>query len=349
MTVESCLVQQSCGGCPQLAVSRVAEQETKVEMVRTALRSRGIGSDVAWTDTQSPRFGYRNRMRLQVVGGRADFFNHAKRDGCAVVRDDLWAAITDLRAATAADSTLLAGVRHVEVRVGDTGTSAVGLAVSDPVESARLSNALGASWLVAQPSGGVPPTLAYRVATIDGVDVVVDVPITSFVQVNSVVNRSLVARVLAEAAASGATTFIDAFSGAGNFSVPLVAQGLSGTAIDTAGDAIAQLGRAELAGIECIEGDARRIGDLGLAAADLVVLDPPRSGLGDKASYQAVADLLGPTTSARVLLVACNVDSFAADVAGLAEVGLRVEQIAAFDMFPGTDHVETLAVLGRST
>jgi 23S rRNA (uracil1939-C5)-methyltransferase len=49
----------------------------------------------------------------------------------------------------------------------------------------------------------------------------------------------------------------------------------------------------------------------------------------------------------RVVYVSCDVATLARDVRRFAEVGYRLDHIEAFDMFPNTAHVETLAVLAR--
>ncbi len=296
---------------------------------------------------------------MKVVDGRADFFNDAKRNGCPVIRPDLWQAIEHLRLVSDEDPSLLRGVDHVEVRVGDRhedpAEPLIGLSVSgkradrSDFESADraipLTQGLGEHWLVADPTTPNPPTLSYLVDPTSPGGVRVDVPITSFVQVNSMVNQQLVAEVLLHAQASGGDTFLDLYAGAGNFAVALAASGFRGTAVETAGAAIRELERsrfAEVGGIRCVEGDARSV--LGqLSPADVVIADPPRSGL--QGGYSDIANLTGHT----MVLIGCNTRSFATDVAGLCVAGLHLESVVAFDMFPGTDHVETLAVLSSTS
>lgn len=349
-TPVGCDVQASCGGCPQLQLDRVDELTGKVKSVASALKTAGIEQGVQQgialeSGSSQNRFGYRNRLRMKVLDGRADFFNQAKRDGCPVVRPDLWAAIQHLRSVTAQDPALLVGVDHLEVRVGDREepecNNIVGLSLSSAVDLGRLVMALGSGWIgdwrVADPSVETPPALSYLVAQ----DVFVDVPVTSFVQVNSDVNQRLVASVLDVAAGSAASTFLDLFSGAGNFAVPLVARGLRGTAVESAGDAVWALERSAAAtsgALRCTVGDARSILPE-LQRCDLVVADPPRAGL--QQNYDHLASLTGTA----LVLIGCSATSFARDVAALVDAGMRLESVEVFDMFPGTNHVEALGVL----
>jgi len=73
---------------------------------------------------------------------------------------------------------------------------------------------------------------------------------------------------------------------------------------------------------------------------DGVVLDPPRTGLGPIAMARLVA------ARPRVIVyVACDPVALARDVAAAAQAGYRLGEIRAFDAFPMTHHVETVAAL----
>ncbi|CAN5758020.1 class I SAM-dependent RNA methyltransferase [soil metagenome] len=74
--------------------------------------------------------------------------------------------------------------------------------------------------------------------------------------------------------------------------------------------------------------------------ADVVVLDPPRSGAGRAVVRDVVA--LGPRA---VAYLACDPAALARDVAYAAEVGYRIRDLRAFDAFPMTHHIECIAVL----
>ncbi|MBD0020877.1 TRAM domain-containing protein [Gordonia pseudamarae] len=81
---------------------------------------------------------------------------------------------------------------------------------------------------------------------------------------------------------------------------------------------------------------------VGLPSPDIVVLDPPRTGAG-----RAVIDMIAAADPRVVVHVGCDVGRFARDLAFLAERGYRVRALRAFDAFPGTHHVETIACLTR--
>ena len=75
---------------------------------------------------------------------------------------------------------------------------------------------------------------------------------------------------------------------------------------------------------------------------DTVVVDPPRSGLGDR-----VARLLASAGAPRVTYVSCDPATLARDLVPLQAAGYRVEQVHLIDLFPQTYHLESVVQLVR--
>lgn len=73
---------------------------------------------------------------------------------------------------------------------------------------------------------------------------------------------------------------------------------------------------------------------------DVVVADPPRKGLG-----KAIVDALATAGAARVIYVACDPAALARDLGSFAARGYEVAGIRAFDAFPMTHHMESIALL----
>jgi 23S rRNA (uracil1939-C5)-methyltransferase len=74
----------------------------------------------------------------------------------------------------------------------------------------------------------------------------------------------------------------------------------------------------------------------------LLIVDPPRTGMS-KASLLGAMQLGAP----RLLYVSCDVATLARDARRLFDAGYALDSIRAFDLFPNTAHVETLAVFLR--
>jgi len=75
---------------------------------------------------------------------------------------------------------------------------------------------------------------------------------------------------------------------------------------------------------------------------DLVIADPPRTGLG-----RGVAERLASLRAARIAMVSCDPATLARDLAALAARGYDIERITPFALFPQTAHVEAVAWLSR--
>jgi 23S rRNA (uracil1939-C5)-methyltransferase len=82
--------------------------------------------------------------------------------------------------------------------------------------------------------------------------------------------------------------------------------------------------------------------DRGFKKPDLIVIDPPRSGLS--ARGMGLMTALMPAT---LIYVSCNPATLARDLGRLITAGYSLERVAPFDLFPHTSHLETLTVLKR--
>ncbi len=77
---------------------------------------------------------------------------------------------------------------------------------------------------------------------------------------------------------------------------------------------------------------------------ELVVVDPPRAGLGEKTA-RAVAGLGAP----RLTYVSCDPATLSRDLRLLLESGYRVDQVHLVDLFPQTFHIESVFHLARQS
>ena len=76
---------------------------------------------------------------------------------------------------------------------------------------------------------------------------------------------------------------------------------------------------------------------------DLVVADPPRSGIPDRVLRRIIK--LRP---AEIIIVSCEPPTFSRDARKLIEAGYMLTRLDLVDLFPGTYHVETAALFRRS-
>jgi 23S rRNA (uracil1939-C5)-methyltransferase len=72
----------------------------------------------------------------------------------------------------------------------------------------------------------------------------------------------------------------------------------------------------------------------------LVVLDPPRSGIG-----KAVTSFLVELKAPLVRYVSCDPSTLARDLSPLLALGYHIEEAHLFDLFPETFHIESVMLL----
>jgi 23S rRNA (uracil1939-C5)-methyltransferase len=75
---------------------------------------------------------------------------------------------------------------------------------------------------------------------------------------------------------------------------------------------------------------------------DLAVINPPRAGMGP-----SIVRALASLTIRRLIVVSCDPGSLGRDVGALLRAGYVLREATPVDQFPGTPHVETVAVLER--
>jgi tRNA/tmRNA/rRNA uracil-C5-methylase (TrmA/RlmC/RlmD family) len=87
-----------------------------------------------------------------------------------------------------------------------------------------------------------------------------------------------------------------------------------------------------------IEGNAFERGDL---VQEVVILDPPRKGAGEKLLHKV-------SEAEQIIYVSCHFESLAKDALILKKNGFKVQFLKSYLFFPGTNHIETLAIFRKS-
>lgn len=135
---------------------------------------------------------------------------------------------------------------------------------------------------------------------------------------------------------------LDLYAGTGLFSLPLHERFDEVTAVESAPASLADLEENSAPGIEAIRSDTAAFLARQKVKADLVLVDPPRAGLGDR-----VAAALGKSGAPRLVYVSCDPATLARDLALLLQSGYRIEQAHLVDLFPQTFHLESIFHLAR--
>lgn len=170
----------------------------------------------------------------------------------------------------------------------------------------------------------------------------------SFFQVNPVQTRELYGKALEFAGLTGNETVWDLYCGVGTISLFLAKSARKVYGVEIVPEAIADARKnAKLNGIENTEffvGKAEEIvpkmyREYGIGA-DVVVVDPPRKGCDQKLLETMV--MMKPE---RIVYVSCDSATLARDLKYLRENGYQVKKVQPVDMFPHSNHVETVVLL----
>jgi 23S rRNA (uracil1939-C5)-methyltransferase len=171
----------------------------------------------------------------------------------------------------------------------------------------------------------------------------------SFFQVNDVQTLTLVRVALSAAEPRHTDWVLDGYSGVGLFSLFFAEQAAHVHAIESQPSAVADArvsaGLNGIANVVFTEGLLERV--IGTVQrqrerADLVLVDPPRSGC----NARALAEMRG-LSPRRFVYISCDPSTLARDLAIFCEEGYRLVSVQPVDMFPFTSHIESVALCER--
>jgi len=175
------------------------------------------------------------------------------------------------------------------------------------------------------------------------------IPRDGFFQTNLYLTDRMVDEVCRLLKSRQINTLVDACCGCGLFSIFLApfASRIVGVEIYEQSVSYARLNAAnmDVRNAEFVCGDIGAVlGDMALRQdpVDAMILDPPRTGLGPEAL--AAISSIKPID---IVYISCNPATQARDVRRLYEAGYTLFHLQPFDMFPQTQHIETIALLGR--
>ncbi len=325
-----------CGGCDLQHASFEAQVSWKRDVVAEQLRRiAGVDWPLVVTPTSVAPKGSRTRLRCAVdQEGRLAL--RAPRSHALVAVDPCW--LMDERAGEAF-ATTWRNALEVEVRaIGDGPPFAVVRRAPGRSTKLDICTLNGARWDPAPPSRVGVGATHFSVSP------------SSFWQSHVQAPEMLLERVTRLAQVERGDRVVDLYSGVGLFAVPLAAAvGVTGrvVAVESSPHAVR---------------DARSNGDghgalrvrqamvtPGLVTSlvgrgDVVVVDPPRSGL-----VQGVAAALSARGPRRIVYVSCDAATFARDLTVLLSAGFSLSHLEILDLFPMTEHVELVALLDFAT
>jgi len=354
-----------CGGCHYQHAEYTAQVEMKAAILRETLERGRVAAIPEIIPITGEPLGYRNRVRLHVQKNPFALCYKLRNshvnlpvDTCPIAAPALQQAITALNR-EGHGLGFAEWVREIELFInGD--DSAMLVALWTDVNAGRATRALEECWtrlckrLPALKGGAVFASekgrRADRIVAQVGTNSLqygcgarqYQVSAGAFFQVN----RFLIERLvnLVTDGESGTTAW-DLYAGVALFSLPLTSSFANVVAVESAGSSVRDLHRnLRGTGHRVVQADTadflRRAVERGESAPDLVVVDPPRAGLGQQATAA-----LGKLRPRKITYVSCDPATLSRDLAALLESGYRLRKMHLVDLFPQTFHLESVTHL----
>lgn len=358
--VPGCRHFGACGGCNYQHANYDAQVGYKKEILRETLERAGVRSPAEIDVLAAEPWRYRNRIRLAFDGAGNFGYRGRRSHSVVAIGECPIAAPILLKAATAFTQVVGAiapALRPTELSLfcnADETALLVSIfvdrAVKAPFEdlarawAEQVPALVGAELVVSGRANERPRTIAswgahfliYRAA---GADYRVDHG--GFFQVNRWLVDALVECVTADGKGKLAW---DLYAGVGLFARKLASDFDRVVAVESAPSSTAALKenlretRAEAIQSETLSFLRRQRNE----QPDLIVVDPPRTGLGPETTAQLVR--IAPQA---ITYVSCDPATLARDLRALGNSGYAIESLTLADLFPQTFHLETVVKLWR--
>ena len=357
-----------CGGCALQHLAPGAQILMKQRELADNLERIAKTAPAAWLEPMTgPVWNYRRRARLGVkyvpkkgrvlVGFRERMKPYvAELAGCDVLVGTVSALITPL-ARMIDGLAIRSQLPQIEVAAADRELALVMRVLENPGEAdrARLREfeiAHGCRILLQSggldsivPLDGTAPSLSYALPDF-GLELAF-LP-TDFIQINAAINRQLILRAIELLGTDSQSRVLDLFCGLGNFTLPLARRVADVVGVEGEAGLVARArDNAVRNGITNASFHVANLAAEGLdefpwarGPFSHVLLDPPRAGALE------VLPLLRRIAPRRIVYISCHPGSLARDIGELVHVhGFRLMAAGVLDMFPHTNHVESIAVL----
>lgn len=345
-----CALYDQCGGCQLQHLEESVQRDWKGRIVMEALdRIGGLGRiDVPEVVASPKSTGYRNRVSFtlrRVRGGRVVAGFHALerpahvievRNECVLPEAPIERAWKALRRGWGPGARALpeGGRLRLTLRNEPGGVTLVVSGGAKGWRPAGLLEAVPELAAVVHRADDAEPDEPNAAAS--GADVSEDALSLGFEQVNTEAAPLLRAYVVEEA--GDATQVVDAYCGTGAYGRPLAERGATVVGIELDPDAAAEAGRAAPETFSVRTGAVEELLP-GALPTELLIVNPPRSGLGQEVCGVVVAD-----PPERLVYVSCDPATLARDLGALSE-RFEISRIKCFDLFPQTAHVETVVTM----
>jgi tRNA/tmRNA/rRNA uracil-C5-methylase (TrmA/RlmC/RlmD family) len=346
-----------CAGCDWAHFAPEPARQAKRELFLETMQRIGKLDPSLFGElpVEASEAGYRLRARFHVSDGKAGYYAPGTHRVVSAAACESLSAATRGRLPALEDAVRGAGASVSEVAILETvdaGRRLIRATVSgDPAAAAKLGDLLSRTFEGVRLRSPEGKRLLERGDRALGLSVegrTFSVAVDSFFQANRFLVDTLFGDVAVEARKVGPGPALDAFGGVGLFAGALLSAGHGVSSVEADAGAAADAcrtrdtwedgGRWEIGEgtlVQFLEEDDRRF--------DLVVADPPRSGLG-----AGLAAELARRARERFVYVSCDPATLARDLPAILEEGFAIRQAKLYDLFAFTHRVEALVALERA-
>lgn len=362
-----CPHYEQCGGCSLQHLAHQGQVAHKQATLQELFRRENIPLPSLAAPITASAYGYRRKARIGVkyskanglvMGFRARTSNELIAiQHCAVLQPALQPLLPALQAFL---PTLQgkANIGHIELIAADNGNHVLvrflqPLSSNDQHHWQTWATAHSvALWQqhddeVSPVAHQLMPTYHQPSLRANGKESTVKLQFTprDFLQVNPQVNQLMLQQAADWLKLTGSEQVLDLFAGFGNLTLPLapLCQHMIGIEVVAQQVVQAQTNARynELTNVHFYQADLSQPFHTAAWAQqqfDVVILDPPRAGA------EQVCLEISQLKPKKILYVSCNPATLARDAKLLAQQGYRLTQLGMLDMFPQTDHMESMAL-----
>ena len=378
MAEKVCPLAKKCGGCDYQGISYEEQLKKKENSVRKLMKEFGeirpiIGADDPYHYRNKVHAVFSRKRNGEIVSGIYQEGTHkvVPVDACQIENEKADEIIVSVRKLLKSfkvkvydEDTGYGLLRHVLVRTGYmTGQIMVVLVVSSPifpsknhfVKALRAQHPEISTVVLNVNDRKTSMVLGPRNITLYGKGYIEDqlcgcmfrISPTSFYQINPVQTEKLYGKAMELAGLTGKERVIDAYCGIGTIGMVAAksAKEVIGVELnpDAVRDAIKNAKRNQMKNIRFYQDDAGRFMEKMAAKgekADVVFMDPPRSGSTEQFMKSAVT--LAPQ---KIVYISCDPQTQARDLKYLTKHGYKAMGAYPYDMFPFTKHAENIVLL----
>ncbi|MDX1763253.1 MAG: class I SAM-dependent RNA methyltransferase, partial [bacterium] len=335
-----------CGGCQLQHIGYETQLQIKQKMFLDQMARIGGFGDLATPKIVGSR-AKRIRMRFQIDGGRIGLFQRRSHRLCPVACcpvsspevNNVLAKVSEWLSDLPGKSRWHGTMEILGMKQGR--LTALGLPRKEGMKLYEALRETVQGAVIVHRGKRTVRGKRYLPLVIQGITLYAGAD--AFVQVNPEINGQIVGLICRFL--SGSKVVYDLYGGCGNFALPLsrLCGRVTGVERDRRQVAAAELAvrRAGVGNISFVCADAAHVV---LDDPDGVVLDPPRSGLST-----GLIDKILAARPTKAAYVSCNPSTLARDLAIMVVGGYEINEIALFDMFPHTHHLESVTLLCRKT